>query len=286
VSLLWRDTARISLAPHRVALARISGGLRNRVADRKVMAMGATDETGQPRSNWAGAVNTLREALTEMNVAGRSGARADATLVLSNHFVRYLIMPWSAQLVKPAEELIYAQMRFQEIFGDAAGDWAVSLSPAPAGAPRIAAAVDRELIGELRMALSGSKLNLVSVQPALMSQFNAWRREIGDDAWLVLAERGRVLIAWISAGQWRSVRARPISGEAVPLAQWIEQEKLLLEADAAPTRVCLGVADEVSIETDAIQSMGLQLHRLTPRARAGFAPRADVALYLAMAGAA
>ena len=49
---------------------------------------------------------------------------------------------------------------------------------------------------------------------------------------------------------------------------------------------CLGAADEVSVETDEMQSMGLRLHRLTPRARAGFVPRTDVALYLAMAGAA
>jgi hypothetical protein len=93
------------------------------------------------------------------------------------------------------------------------------------------------------------------------------------------------MIAWIRAGQWCSVRARPINGDTVQLAQWIEQEKLLLDTDAAPGRVCLGAADEVSIETDAMQSMGLRLHHLTPRARAGFVPRADVALYLAMAGA-
>lgn len=286
MSLLWRDKTRISLAPHRVALARISGGLRHAVAGRKVLATDAAGETGQAKTNWTGAVETLREALAHLNVKGRSSVREDATMVLSNHFVRYLVIPWSPQLVKPAEELKYAQMRFVEIFGDAASEWAVSLSAAPAGVPRVAAAVDRDLIDGVRTALSGSKLNLVSIQPALMSQFNAWRREIGDDAWLVLAERGRVLIAWIHAGQWCSVRARPINGDAVPLAQWIEQEKLLLEADAGPSRVCLGAADEVSVETDEMQSMGLRLHRLTPRARAGFVPRADVALYLAMAGAA
>jgi hypothetical protein len=266
-------------------LARISGGLRHGVADRKILTT-IGGEAGQAKANWTGAVDTLREAMTNANVMGRARARADATVVLSNHFVRYLVIPWSAQLVKPAEELNYARMRFGQIFGDAASEWVVNLSTAPAGVPRMAAAVDRALIEEVRTALSGSKLNLVSIQPALMSQFNAWHRQIGDNAWLVLAERGRVLIAWIRAGQWCSVRARRINGDTIPLAQWIEQEKLLLEADAAPSRVCLGAADEVSINTDSMQPMGLRLHRLTPRARAGFVPRVDVALYLAMAGAA
>jgi len=283
---LWRDQTRISLAPHRVALARISGGLRHGVADRKILATDMAAEMGQVKANWTGAVEILREALTHPNVMGPNSARADTTVVLSNHFVRYLVIPWSAQLVKPAEELTYAHMRFGEVFGDAADNWAVSLATAPAGVPRIAAAVDRDLIEGVRTALSGSKLKLMSVQPALMSQFNAWRREIGDDAWLVLAERGRLLIAWIRAGQWCSVRARPINGDTIQLAQWIEQEKLLLAADSAPARVCLGAADEVPINTDSMESMGLRLHALTPRARAGFVPRADVALYLAMAGAA
>ena len=126
MSLLWRDQTRISLAPHRVALARISGGPRHGIADRKILATDTVAEGGQAKVNWTGAVETLREALTHPNVMGRESARADATVVLSNHFVRYLIIPWSAQLVKPAEELKYAQMRFGEIFGDAANDWATS----------------------------------------------------------------------------------------------------------------------------------------------------------------
>jgi hypothetical protein len=60
---------------------------------------------------------------------------------------------------------------------------------------------------------------------------------------------------------------------------------LLLESDSVPSRVCLAAADEVSIDADSLQSSGLQLHMLIPRARAGFVPRVDVALYLAMAGA-
>ncbi len=286
MSLLSRDQMRISLAPHRVVLARISGGLRHGVADRKILATDTGAEMGPVKTNWNNAVVTLREALAHPNVTGRSSASADTTVVLSNHFVRYLVIPWSAQLVKPAEELTFARMRFAQVFGDAASDWSVSLSPAPAGVPRLAAAVDRGLIDGVRTALSGSKLKLESVQPALMSQFNAWRRKIGEDAWIVLAERGRLLIASIRAGKWCSVRARPINGGTVVLARWIEQEKLLLEVDSIPSRVCLGAADEVSIDTDSMQSNGLHLHRLTPRARAGFVPRVDVALYLVMAGAA
>jgi len=65
------------------------------------------------------------------------------------------------------------------------------------------------------------------------AQFNEWRRRVGADGWLVIAEQGRLLVAWLSAGQWRSVRVRPLNEASVALAQVLEQEQLLLSAGSA-----------------------------------------------------
>ena len=206
--------------------------------------------------------------------------RSDTSIVLSNHYVRYLVIPWSPELITPAEEAEFARMRFVQVFGDVANGWKISLSPAATGEGRVAAAVDQQLLDKLAQIMSGSPLRLHSVQPALMSQFNVWRRQIGDDAWLVLAERGRVLIGLIQDGEWRSMRARPLGEAPLPLAQWLAQERLLLDAPAVPLKVCLSVLDDVAVDPE-----GVRVRTLSPRARNGFAPRSDAGLLLAMAGA-
>jgi hypothetical protein len=236
---------RISVAPHRVALLRISRGLTPRVIERKRIDC-------DPDGGSEAALEALRELLAQPNIAP-----APASVVLSSHFVRYLVLPWSAQLVTPDDELGFAGARCVQVFGGAAQDWVVRLSPAPAGRARLAAAADRPLGENLSAAIAASPLKLVSLQPALMAQFNAARRTIGDDAWLVLVERGRLLIAWIAGGEWRSVRARAIDGGPLALAPLLEQERRLLSAGVGRQRVLLALADEL-----AVDASGLALERL------------------------
>lgn len=320
MSRSWREQVRISLAPHQVALVRLGRGVRGGVADRKVLAVendagagfvvnesvidgsilndavsnAATDnvsvgngsnghgaDANGTGANWNGALETLSEMLAHPNIGRGRFERRDTSIVLSNHYVRYLVMPWSPELITPAEEAEFARMRFVQVFGEAANRWRVSLSPAAAGEGRVAAAVDQQLIDKLSQTMSGSSLRLRSVEPALMSQFNAWRRQIGDDAWVVLAERGRALIALVQGGEWRSVRARPLGESPLPLAQWLAQERLLLDAPAVPLKVCLSAVDDVAVNTE-----GVRVRTLSPRARNGFVPRSDAGLLLAMAGAA
>jgi hypothetical protein len=150
------------------------------------------------------------------------------------------------------------------------------MNPSPAGAGRLCAAVDQALIASVGGAVAASALRLRSVQPALMALFNESRRRVGDDGWVVVAEQGRLLVAWISGGQWRSVRARPLNGATVELAQVLEQERLLLSAGSGQ-RVFLATLGEVAVDTE-----GLRIERLAP-ARTTQAP-ADAGYALAMCG--
>ncbi|MEO8164370.1 MAG: hypothetical protein ABI619_03145, partial [Betaproteobacteria bacterium] len=160
--------------------------------------------------NWSAALATLRQLLGQP-----LAAKAPVTVMLSNHFVRYMVLPWSADLVTRAEEVEFARARFIQVFGDKARQWTIRASDAAAGLDRLSAATDRALLEELRSTLAASGLTLGSCQPALMAQFNACRSRIGDNAWLVCAEYGRLLVAWIRAGHWGSVRVRPLNGSPV-----------------------------------------------------------------------
>lgn len=231
------------------------------------------------RSNWSGAIDALSEMLSHPDIDRRRFGGIDANVILSNQFVRYLVMPFSAQLVTAREEADFARMRFQQIFGEAANQWRMMVSPSPAGAARVCAAVDGQLIDTLVKVLAGTPFRLGSIRPALMSQFNAWRKHIGDNAWLVLTERDRVLIARIDRGEWRSVRSRSTGEAPVPLARWLAQERLLLDMPATASKVYLGMMDDVTVDT-----RGVQVKLLGPRERSGFSPNTDGQLRLEMAG--
>jgi hypothetical protein len=205
----------------------------------------------------------------------RPRSEAPATVILSNHFVRYLVLPWSAELVTPAEELDFARARFAQVFGDRAHQWSIRTSDAPAGVERLAVAYDSALLEELARTMEASGQKLSSCQPALMAQFNASRGSIGHSAWLVSAEHGRLLLAWIHAGRWRSVRARPLNGSAVPLRDLLRQESLLVSAGDADERVFVTASDDAVIDTQGMRPE--QFVRRPPTA-------ADRVYALAMAG--
>ena len=109
-----RERVIITLSPRHVVLERFGRGLRPALMDRKALVCVDAREG----ANWHPAVEALREALAHPNVG--SGA---ATVVLSNHFVRYLLLPWNADLVSGQEELAFAGARFQQVFGEAATEF-------------------------------------------------------------------------------------------------------------------------------------------------------------------
>jgi hypothetical protein len=147
---------------------------------------------------WQGALERLKQ--TDLG-SGR------VTVELSSHFVRYALVPWSEALATPAEEEVYVRHHFAKIHGERAKGWTVRSTEAAPGEPRLASAVDAALIASLKEAFKGKKAKLVSIQPALMGRFNAWRREVPrSGAWLVLAEPERACIALHDARGWRAVQ--------------------------------------------------------------------------------
>ena len=149
---------------------------------------------------WQGAVAALRSL--EWTKPCR------VTAVLSNHFVRYAVLPWSDGLSTPAEEEAYLRHHFAKIHGERAKAWSLRASEAPRSALRLASAVDTTLIEALKAAFpKNGSAKLVSVQPELMEAANRWRQAIpAAGAWLVLAEPERACIALHASQGWRSVQ--------------------------------------------------------------------------------
>jgi hypothetical protein len=135
--------------------------------------------------------------------------RVRVTAVLSNHFVRYALVPWNTALADPAEEEAYVRHHFTKIHGERAKSWALrwsAESAESADAPRLATAVDAGLITALRDSVKG-KARLVSIQPYLMAAANRVQGAMpASGAWFVFAERERACVALHAGGRWRSVQ--------------------------------------------------------------------------------
>ncbi|MBZ0106407.1 MAG: hypothetical protein K8H84_12355 [Sulfuricella denitrificans] len=232
MSLLLRKEWRAVLSPDQLVLVSVAREFTRRGLVRRVLASELIhcDPAASGEAPWEGAVRTLEAALS-----GMAKCKDAATLVLSSHFMRYLMVPWSDALSSDAEQLAYALHCFRQAYGPAAEHWELRLSPGPAGLPQLASAVDARLLQALRTAFSSCGVLLTSLQPGLMAAYNNCRARLRhQSAWFVLYEPGCLCLALLQHGHWSSVRNMRVG------ADWREQLPNLLERES-----CMGVSESV-----------------------------------------
>ncbi len=277
MSRLWRDRLLISLAPQEVAFVRIAGGLRPRVLGKQ--AFECDPDFGA--APWQGAVATLGAALEPLR-----RERLDATLVLSNHFVRYALVRPDAALASASEQLGLARFQFARIYGERARGWDVRLSPAQRGAPRLASAVDAGLVPALSACFPrGAKLRLVSIQPYLMAAFNCWRTAFDKTpAWLLLLEPQRACMAMLAGRRWTAVQA--LRGEYPGPEDWatlLEREQLRTDVEMPASARTVHVHAPARGRAVSGEAQGWSMHGLGLPPLAGFNPREDARFAMALA---
>ena len=275
-----REELRIVLCPHQVMLLPVRRtltmrGLRHTIHDpQTVSCQGATG--AQP---WRSALPALEAALP--SAATR---RSAATVVLSNHFLRYVLVPWRAGLDDAQEDLSYARHCFTKVYGKAALQWEVRLSPQAPEMPRVASAVDTDLLDGLRSVFTRTGVAARSIQPHLMAAFNNARGHLRQhSAWLALLEPGLLCLALLRNGHWSRVRTlrieRPWREE---LPQALEREAFLADDPEVPHEVWVGRLEAGDLVFPEIDPW--QFHALTPAPLAGTAPAEGLHLAMATAG--
>lgn len=275
MSLLLRDRYCAVLRPDRVDLVRRLRGYRSPIdLKQSVPVEAAADDAPL----WLAPATALQGA-----IAGTAVASGDLTVVLSNHFVRYVIVPWDDKIGSTEEYQRYARIAFENVFGEAARSWMIRVSPERIGAPRLASAIDAELDSTLQQ-VGGSKLKLVSIQPYLMAAFN----RLGDafrtrNFFFLLAEPGRACVLSAVGGAWRIVRNHAAADDA-SISQLVERELRLLETSAGPL-------PRLYVHAPGFRQLKLPIvNGVAPRVLAlpampGFVPDTDGALSMAVAAA-
>ena len=225
---LWPDKYCAVLCPDRLEMIRRGRGLRGEV-DFKITEAIVPDETG---SSWRAAADAFQQLLSSAEIG-----TGHLAVVLSNHFVRYLLVPWNAKIASEEEFRNYAAAMFADVYGEASTNWDVSASAERSGAPRLAAAVDRSLLEAIRMTAAKSRLRLTSVQPYLMAVYNrvAQPRHTKDFVFM-LVETGRACILVAQGGKWRYVSAMAAPEQPAALSFLLEREIQLadLQGESVP----------------------------------------------------
>jgi hypothetical protein len=206
VSRWWAEQIRIVLHPEQVILLRFGKGRSRRVIQKQIVPC-APREADVPL--WHSTLNTLEAALPQF-----CPQKTVASIVLSNHFVRYALINNSEQVSNATEEHALIQHHFARIYGTIATHWSMSINQAERpDRPRVACAVDQALIDALRGLFENGHIRLQSIQPYLMTVFNPYRNRFPQSAWLALVEDGILCLARLEDSQWRSIKCIKISDD-------------------------------------------------------------------------
>lgn len=193
-----------------------------------------------------------REALGAL---AKSKPRAAFRVVLSNHFLRYDLLPWEGGIAAPAERAVQARVRLRGVHGAAAEDWELRVDEHAHGAAALACAVDQSLLAELAQALGRPPR---SCQPYAVAAFNRWRRAVKAAAFrFAVIEPGRIWLGRATRGRWTgALTRRPGEDAAAGTLAMLEQEEALAGAQV-PTFAVVSGLDGVGLRR--LESAGLRL---------------------------
>jgi len=272
---LWRDRLLVSLAPDAVSWLRLTGMFRPRVIAKRTVAI--TRENAQ--EPWSGAVDVLQQEAEQWR-----RDRLAVTVVLSNHFVRYVVVPPLDRPGSRDEAIALARFHFAKIHGERAAGWHVRLATPAAAHTTPASAIDGALLEALKTCFQQGKPRLVSVQPYTMSAFNFWRRRIENEgAWLLLVEPGTACLALLAGSEWvaiQNIRSGYARSETWPAlldrekhrAMVPQVPKTVFTRSALPVSSALGARkDWHFVVLDAPELAGLGSDELEPYAMAAHA---------------
>jgi hypothetical protein len=217
--------------------------LRIGVGAKRLMVSGAKPLELTAGDGWRPALDALPEIL-------KAHRGREAALVLADQFVRYALLPHNDAVKTPDQWLALARHRFGALHGAAAADWDIKVTQTAPLGPRLACAVDRELVEALAVAAVTSQIKLVSVQPFLVAAFNRIRQTVGNGScWIVVEEPGRLTLALIRRGAWVAIRSRRSDERwRLVLPEILEREGAFLGLDEPCTRVIVCAQGEFDTE--------------------------------------
>ena len=204
MSPLWRDQIGVFIGPGKLVLARLKRGIRPQFVAQHGVCV-------EPSINgdWDLALAALRQQ-TEQELWQDANVR----VVVSDHWARYAMLPWSPNLTRDAERMAHARLILREAYGDVADQWTVRLSDSTPRAATIISAMPTALLDDLKAAFAPPKFRIISLQPNLITSFNNWRDKLPQtSAWFASIDDGSLAALHLTDGHCDRVRSVRISDD-------------------------------------------------------------------------
>ena len=256
-SMLQRDSHDILLAPYRVEFTQHRSG---QAPERLILE--CESDTG---GTWQPALATLIAGLKQL-----AWPKADVRVRLSNHFVRYALVPTLTRLRNREERMAAARHHLSAIYGERAERWQVALNESGHANTAIAAGTDQDLIQQLATSVASAQLDLLAVEPLVATEFNALRREIGKaPTWFGIAEPGRIALAYLENQAWRFLHVERLRGTLTDeLRPLLERTQMANGVQAGPVLMVSDEAPKVELSNSAGWSLDWRRLGTAPSAQA------------------
>jgi hypothetical protein len=190
----------------------------------------------EPAPDWRGGLAAL-----EARLAARPARRL--RVVLSNHFARFLALPWDATLNRAAERQAYAQHHFSQVYGTRAAEWCFAIDRLGQGPVRLAAAIDAALLQSVRELARKRRFALAGAQPLLIDAFNRARRTLKHGVFFfAVLEPGRAALLLVRNGAAERVASRRCDDGEQELERMVAAESAAAGLDSPPPLHIAGAA--------------------------------------------
>lgn len=176
----WRKPVSIALTPEGIAI--------NSGAKPRFIAVQSEMLTGP--SSWGTVLTELANNTAEIT------ARR-VKFILSNHYIRYAILPWQAGVFSQQDWQSLAENHMRILYGDVINSWKISVAMQGYGQPLVISAIDHLLLEGLEELASQSIWKIDAVEPAFITTSNHYHHTIKKNSWLMMIEPQRILLAEI-----------------------------------------------------------------------------------------
>ncbi|MEI2637141.1 MAG: hypothetical protein V9E92_09945 [Methylotenera sp.] len=208
-STLYGTELRVLLQPNEIVLNLLKrdfmDGFRAKVVHSQTVTLADVPKSNDQQAIAPQLLNKLIEALQKPVWKG-----AAPVVVLSNYFMRYLVLDWNEDIKSKQERSAYLKHSFLQHFGETSKDWHLREYLATYGKSAIASGVSQTLLRELEAAFYAANLKAKAIHPMLMLVANhalhyLKNHKLAANFWLACVENNRLTLALIDEGSWKFV---------------------------------------------------------------------------------
>lgn len=197
-----RDRLYLGLEPDRLALVRWSRFFSPRVVSSTTISVeeGATEST---------LVDALKQALR-----APQWQKAESHIVLSDRLLRYFVAERPPGARNIEEVRLAAGLRFEDVFGVPAAEWAIQLDMPAFATNQLGCALRKSFVSGLVAACAMAQSPVASITPFSVAEFNRSHAVLGGkDDWFGVLGRHSLWVGRKRGNDWLSVHQHALAGD-------------------------------------------------------------------------